>query len=113
MAGIATSAWHYVRKAATDWLDDKAPQMGAALAFYSVLSLAPLILISLAVAGLYDRSGAKSSFLAQIEATIGTEGKNMIQGMIDHAERQPRVGTAAAIIGLGLLLLGASGVVGQ
>ena len=66
-------------------------------------------LISLAVAGLYDRSGAKSSFLAQIESTIGAEGKNMIQGMIDHAERQPRVGTAAAIIGLGMLLLGALG----
>src|SRR6476469_2760104 len=110
MIQLATSAWHYVREAAANWLDDKALQMGAALAFYSVLSLAPLILISLAVAGLYVRSGARTSFLAQIESTIGTEGKNMIQGMIDHAERQPRVGTTAAIIGLGLLLLGASGV---
>src|SRR3954447_16352034 len=113
MMQLATNSWNYLRKAAADWLDDKAPQMGAALAFYSVLSLAPLILISLAVAGLYDRSGAKASFLAQIESTIGAEGKNMIKGMIDHAERQPRVGTAAAIIGLGMLLLGASGVFGQ
>lgn len=113
MAHLAIGAWNYVRKAAADWLEDKAPQMGAALAFYSVLSLAPLILISLAVAGLYDRSGAKTSFLTQIESTIGTEGKNMIEGMIDHAEQQPRIGTAAAIIGLGMLLLGASGVFGQ
>ena len=59
MTQLATRAWQYVRKAAADWLEDKAPQMGAALAFYSVLSLAPLILISLAVAGLYNRDAAK------------------------------------------------------
>jgi membrane protein len=112
MAGIATSAWHYVRKAASDWVDDKAPQMGAALAFYSVLSLAPLLLISLAVAGLYNAGAARSSFLAQIESTIGTEGKKMIEGVIEHAQ-QPKTGTAAAIIGVAMLLLGASGVFGQ
>jgi membrane protein len=114
MTHLATSAWHYVRTAAADWLEDKAPQMGAALAFYSVLSLAPLILISLAVAGgLYNYDAARSSFVAQIGSTIGPEGKTMIEGMIEHAQRRPKIGAAAAIIGLAMLLLGASGVFGQ
>jgi len=112
MSQLASHVWNYVRKAAADWLEDKAPQMGAALAFYSVLSLAPLILISLAVAALYDATAARTSFLTQIESTIGPEGKKMIEGMLEHAQ-QPKTGTAAAIIGLAMLLLSASGVFGQ
>ena len=112
MAQLAINVWQYVRKAAADWLEDKSPQMGAALAFYSVLSLAPLILISLGIAGLYDLTAARSSFLAQIESTIGPEGKKMIEGVLEHANK-PKTGAAAAIIGAALLLLGASGVFGQ
>jgi membrane protein len=112
MAQAAIGVWEYVRKAAGDWLEDKAPQMGAALAFYSVLSLAPLILISLGVAGLYNADLARSSFLSQMEATIGPEGKKMIEGMLQHASG-PKTGAAATMIGLALLLLGASGVFGQ
>src|SRR4051794_35179998 len=112
MTQLVTGTWNCVRKAAADWLDGKAPQMGAALAFYSVLSLAPLILISLGIAGLYDLTAARSSFLAQMESTIGPEGKKMIEGMLEQAN-EPKTGAAAAIIGMGLLLLGASGVFGQ
>jgi membrane protein len=112
MMQLATNSWNYLRKAAADWLDDKAPQMGAALAFYSVLSLAPLILISLGVAGLWDAAAARTSFLGQIESTIGPEGRKMIEGMLEHTNK-PKTGAAAIIIGSAMLLLGASGVFGQ
>jgi membrane protein len=112
-AGRFQTAWHAFKEAASDWVEDKAAQMGAALAFYSVLSLAPLVVISLALAALvFDADAATSSFLAQMESMIGAEGTEAIQGMLENA-KQPKTGTVAAIVGIVTLLFGASGVFGQ
>jgi membrane protein len=107
------TSWELLRAAAADWVDDKAAQMGAALAFYSVLSLAPLVVIALAIVALFvDARVAASQFLSQVESMVGADGAKAIAGMLESAQ-QPQTGTVAAILGIGTLLLGASGVFGQ
>jgi membrane protein len=87
--------------------------MGAALAFYSVLSLAPLVVIALSIVALFfDAQSAASQFLAQVQSMVGTEGAKAIQGMLENAQ-QPKTGTLAAVLGVITLLFGASGVFGQ
>jgi membrane protein len=107
------STWAIVKEAASDWVEDKAAQQGAALAFYSVLSLAPLVVIALAIVALfYDAQSATAQFLSQMESMVGTEGAKAVQGMLENA-KQPGTGTLASILGVATLLFGASGVFGQ
>ncbi len=113
MTWIFSNLWQLLREAVADWFEDKAAQQGAALAFYSVLSLAPLVMISLAMVHLFlDEKAASTQFLAHIESMVGKEGAEAIGTMIDNSDR-PATGTLAAIIGLVTLLFGASGVFGQ
>src|SRR6185312_14288129 len=95
------------------WLEDKVPRLGAALAYYSALSLAPLLVIAIAIAGLFfGEAAARGHLLDQVRGLVGVQGGEAIETMIAHA-RKPRTGTVAGIVGLVVLLLGASGVVGQ
>jgi membrane protein len=111
--GYFSSTWAIVKEAASDWVEDKAAQQGAALAFYSVLSLAPLVVIALAIVALfYDAQQATAQFLSQMESMVGTEGAKAIQGMLENA-RDPGSGALASILGIVTLLFGASGVFGQ
>jgi membrane protein len=108
------AAWEVVSAAAADWVDDKAAQMGAALAFYSVLSLAPLVVIALSIVSLFfDANAAGAQFMAQIESMVGAEGSKAIGGMLESAEKQETTGGLAAVLGIATLLFGASGVFGQ
>ncbi len=111
--GRIREIWEVVMAAAADWVEDKAAQMGAALAFYSVLSLAPLVVIALAIVALFvDALVAAGQFLTQMESMVGTDGAKAIAGMLESAQ-QPKTGTVAAILGVVTLLFGASGVFGQ
>lgn len=113
MRRIFSESWQLIREAIADWFHDKASQQGAALAFYSVLSLAPLVMICLAIARLFlDEKVATTEFLTQMESMVGKEGAAAIGAMIDNSDR-PATGIAAASIGLVTLLFGASGVFGQ
>lgn len=113
MTNPATHIWQIIREAARDWIDDKASVQGAALAFYSILSLAPLVVISLAVIGLFfDRNAATSRLLSQVQLLVGQEGAQAIGSMLP-ASNQPATSTLAAVLGMATLLLGASGVFGQ
>src|SRR5687767_5445255 len=91
-----TEAWTMLRDAAADWVEDKASQLGAALAFYSILSVTPLTMIAIAVAGLIFGQGAARGELLGLA----------------HAKK-PEYGTIAGVLGLITLLFGASGVFGQ
>jgi membrane protein len=111
--GGLSSAWQVLKQAASDWVEDKATQQGASLAFYSMLSLAPLIMISLAVASLFfDTKMVDHHFFGQIEAMVGREGAEAIHGILTNA-KQPTTGSLAASLGIVTLLFGASGVFGQ
>jgi membrane protein len=95
-----------------EWSEDRVPRLGAALAYYSVLSLAPLLLIAIAVAALiFGDEAAQGQIVGQISGLVGEQGAAAIQSMLVNASK-PGVGSFAAIIGLATLLFAASGVFG-
>lgn len=107
------SIWQVIRQAAANWSKHKAAQMGAALAFYSALSLAPLVIIAMSIVSLFvDAKVAASHFLGQMESMVGAEGAKAMEGMLQHAQ-EPKTGAVAAVLGIITLLFGASGVFGQ
>lgn len=102
-----------LRKTFSAWSDHEAPRLGAALAFYSILSLAPLVLLAVAiVAMVIGHPAAQDQIIGQVEGMIGKEGGNAVRGMIEHAQ-EPAAGAFASIVGVLTLLFGASGVFGE
>jgi membrane protein len=100
---------------AQEWLQDKAPQLGAALAYYTVFSLAPLILVLLAFVGVifrHDPAGAWSKLTEQMSYFLDKSALEVVQNIAQKAS-QPGKSTLATIIGIALALFGASGVFGQ
>lgn len=99
----------------SEWLEDKAPQLGAALAYYTVFSLAPLVLVLLAIVGLLfhnDPGGAWNKLTEQMSAFLDKGAVDMVRNIAQKAS-QPNKGILATIIGVVLALSGASGVFGQ
>lgn len=93
------------------WSDDNVPRLGASLAYYTALSLAPLLLVVLAVAGLaFGKQAVQGELVWQIRDSVGEEGARAIQDLI-KASREPSSGIIATIIGLLTLFFGASSVV--
>jgi membrane protein len=98
-----------------EWLEDKAPQLGAALAYYTVFSLAPLILVLLAVVGIVfrnDPAGAWDRLTQQMSSFLDPSGVQVVQDIARTASK-PAASTLATIIGVALALFGASGMFGQ
>ena len=103
-----------LKDTATEWSEDNVPLLAAALAYYTVFSLAPLLLISIAIAGLFfGEAAARGEIIGQIQGLVGREGAEAIQAMIQNANRPGSGGTIATIVGVVVLLFGASGVFGQ
>ena len=99
----------------SEWLEDKVPQLGAALAYYTVFSLAPLILLLLAIVGFlfrYDPAGAWQKVTEQMSYFLDKSAIDVVQGIAQKAS-QPNKGVLATSIGILLALFGASGVFGQ
>lgn len=95
------------------WSEDKAPQWGATLAYYTVFSLALLLVIVIALAGLFFGQQAVSGEVSpQIQGLVGQDAANAVQRMIQAANK-PREGTIATAIGVVTLALGASSVFTQ
>ena len=98
-----------------EWLEDKAPQLGAALAYYTVFSLAPLILVLLAIVGVLfrnDPGGAWDRITEQMRSIMDPSGVEVVQDIARTAAK-PSAGFWASVIGIALALFGASGVFGQ
>src|SRR4051812_29456406 len=98
-----------------EWMADKAPQLGAALAYYTVFSLAPLILILLAIVGLlfrHDPAGAWNRLVEQMSYFLDQSAVQVVRDIAQNASR-PSKGMVATFIGIALALFGASGVFGQ
>jgi membrane protein len=105
--------WWLLKEAANDWLDDKAPRLGAALAYYTVFSLAPLLVIATAVAGLvFGPAAAQEQIGHEIEGLVGPDGGRAVQSMVEHANK-PGEGIVAGILGVIMLLVGATGLFGE
>ena len=98
-----------------EWLQDKAPQLGAALAYYTVFSLAPLVLVLLAIVGVVfrdDPAGAWNKLTQQMSYFLDPSAVQVVQNIAQKAS-EPGKSTLATIIGVALALFGASGVFGQ
>ena len=101
------------KAAFSEWSEDKAARLAAALAYYTAVALAPLLVIVIAIAGLaFGQEAARGQIVSQIGSLVGQQSAEQIQGIIAHAA-QPKSGIIATIIGVATLLFGASGVFGQ
>lgn len=98
------------KKAVTSWLDDYAPSMGAALAYYTVFSIAPLLLIVISVAGLvFGEAAARGAIFAQLSGLMGDQGALAVQGLLSSVNK-PAEGIIATVTGVALLVVGATTV---
>lgn len=105
--------WGLLKTAGSEWMSDKAPRLGAALAYYTVFSVAPLILIAISIAGLvFGKKAAQGHLVDQLRKTVGPQGARAIESMIAGASR-PEAGYTASVVGVVLLLIGAMGLFGQ
>ena len=107
------SAFSLVKMAARGMVEDKVPTMGAALAYYTAFSIAPLLVIAIGVVGVvFGEKGGAGVFEA-IRALIGDNGAQAVQSMVEGAASKPHAGVVATVIGVITLLIGATGVFGQ
>ena len=105
--------WKLLSATYTKWTADHAQGLGAALAFYAIFALAPLLLIVIAIAGsVFGQEAAEGHIIGQIQGLVGEESAKAIQSMIEEA-RKPTAGVIATVLALVLLLLGATGVFAQ
>ena len=102
--------WPLVKQTYTEWNRHQAPKLGAALAYYTVLALAPLLIVVLAVIGLaLGKEAARGEIISQLQSMLGHDGAQAIQTVITNANK-PATGIVASILGLITLFVGASGV---
>jgi membrane protein len=93
-----------------DWSEDRVPRMGAALAYYSVFSIAPLLLLVIAVAShLFGEKAAQGAIVSDLGDTLGTPVAKAIQDMLENA-RDSGSTSLATVLGIAILFFGASGV---
>ena len=105
--------WAILKEAASGWISHKAGQLGASLAYYSIFSIGPLLLITLAVAGMfYDQAAARGAIAAQLQTLLGTRAASAVENMLVGAGK-PSEGIFATLLGLVTLIFGAIGVVVQ
>ena len=105
--------WALLKDSWNAWSTDKAPRLGAALAYYTTFSLAPLLVIVIAIAALvFGQEAVQGKIVVEIGGLVGSESASAIQTMIEKA-RTPATGVFATILSLITLLLGATGVVGE
>jgi membrane protein len=103
-----------LKTSASEWVSDKAPRLSAALAYYTVFSLAPLLIIVLAILGFFwagQDGGAQARLMQQISGAVGPEGADAVRSILENANRPgSNSGVLGTIVGVVLLLFGATGV---
>jgi membrane protein len=105
--------WTLVKTSVSSWLDDYAPSMGAALSYYTVFSLAPLLLIVVSVAGLvFGDEAVRGELFNQLQGLMGADAAKAIQDLLASVNK-PTKGVVSTLIGIGLLVFGATTVFGE
>ena len=103
-------ATHLASDAVSAWVDDRAPSMGAALAYYTLFSLAPLLLIAMSVAGLiFGADAARGEIYGQLQGLFGSTGAAAVQQLLESVNK-PSEGVLGTLLGLVLMLVGATTV---
>ena len=107
------SIFKLLQEAFKEWQDDKVSLLAAALAYYTVFSITPLLVIAIAIAGaVFGQDTARGEILQQINSLVGEKGAQAIEMALANAD-QPQLGSIASIISVVILLIGASGVFAQ
>ena len=102
-----------LKATASEWIEDNAMRLSAALAYYSVFSLAPLLIVAISIAGaVFGEDAARGAVEEQLAGAIGSEAALAVQEMINGASKSGN-NTIMAIVGVGVLLVSASGVFAQ
>ncbi len=111
--GTTDLLWDVIKEAAANWSAHKDSRQGAALAYYSVFSIGPLVVIAIAIAGfVFGRDAVSGQVALTIKDMLGDTGAKAVQAMLVDASR-PRAGLLATALGTGALLFAAIGVVVQ
>lgn len=106
--------WRLIRSTFKAWGEDKAPRLAAALSYYTIFSLAPLLVVVIAITGfVIGSNGAiRSQILGQVQGLVGSQGAQIVDTLITNTSK-PRQGIPATVIGVVTMILGATGVFGQ
>jgi membrane protein len=107
------AGWRLCRRVVNAWVEDNASSMGAALAYYTVFAVAPLLTIAIVVAGLvFGEEAARGEIVAQIRDLIGSEGAQAVQALLRSASK-PSTDVFAAAVSVCTLVVGATTVFGE
>lgn len=107
---MSSSFWKLFRESVAEWQRDKAGQLAASTAYYTVFSIAPLLIIVMSVVGLLlEREDVQAYVLNELQQLVGVQGMDAVASMLDAAQRSPHSPLASAI-GFGILIFGASGL---
>jgi membrane protein len=110
---LLVKIWSLVKETVSEAGEDKVPRLAASLAFYTLLSLSPLVIVAISVAGLvFGQEAARGQIAGELRSVFGPEASDGIQAIMAHASR-PSTGIISAAIGAVVLLFGASGVFGE
>jgi membrane protein len=94
------STWELFKSSVAQWLEDQPFQMASSLAYYTIFSMAPLLIIVIAIAGFgFGEQAAEQQIVGKIQGTIGQQGAEAVQGMIQNASSQPKTGIISAVVG--------------
>src|SRR5947209_9749409 len=100
----------FLHEVRAEWVADDALSLGAALAYYTIFSMAPLLMLVIAIAGLVlGRAAAEGELVGQIKSLVGEGGALAIQDMIARASG-PRAGVLASVVSIVTMTIGATGV---
>ncbi|MFQ4136615.1 YihY/virulence factor BrkB family protein [Nodosilinea sp. PGN35] len=107
--------WRLLKQAFQAWSQDRASQLAAALAYYTLFSLAPLLILAIAIASLFfDNDAVRDQLMGQVEALMGSASADFVRTVLENANRPgENTGWVASAISVGLLLVGATGVLTQ
>jgi membrane protein len=107
------SFWDLLKQTVAKWSEINAPRLGASLAYYTLLSIAPLLVVCIGIAGLmFGPKAAQDQIAYQIQNVVGSKGSEAIQSLLQNADK-PAQGIIATAVGFITLLFGASGVFGE
>src|SRR3954467_10161323 len=102
--------WNITKGTAKDWSEDDAPTLAAALAYYALLSLAPLLIISIGIAGWFlGPEAARGRVAGELGAIVGGQAAQGVQAVVASAQ-EPKRGALSTVVGIVTLFFGASGV---
>jgi len=105
------TAWSMTRQTFSEWSDDNGGRLGAALSYYTIFSLAPLLLLIISVAGLaFGRQAAEGRIFEQLAGILGADAAELVQGAVAKAS-STKGGVIGTIVGVAVLLMGATGIV--